>query len=119
MFLLSEKREEAINNISKGLNLILDNDYDVTILLETMAGKGNEMGKTFEELKAIMAHNRDEEIEHACMTLEWLRRNMGAWDEELKTYLFTTGPITQIEGQAEEKIETSNIENGLNIGKMK
>ena len=29
-----------------------------------------------EELKAIMAHNRDEEIEHACMTLEWLRRNM-------------------------------------------
>mgnify|MGYP002663449067 CR=1 FL=1 len=72
-----------------------------------------------EELKAIMAHNRDEEIEHACMTLEWLRRNMGAWDEELKTYLFTTGPITQIEGQAEEKIETSNIENGLNIGKMK
>lgn len=47
-------REEAINNISKGLNLILDNDYDVTILLETMAGKGNEMGKTFEELKAII-----------------------------------------------------------------
>lgn len=47
-------REEAINNISKGLNLVLDNDYDVTILLETMAGKGNEMGKTFEELKAII-----------------------------------------------------------------
>ena len=47
-------REEAINNISKGLNLILDNDYDVTILLETMAGKGNEMGKRFEELKAII-----------------------------------------------------------------
>ena len=47
-------REEAINNISKGLNLILDNDYNVTILLETMAGKGNEMGKTFEELKAII-----------------------------------------------------------------
>lgn len=47
-------REEAINNISKGLNLILDNDYNVTILLETMAGKGNEVGKTFEELKAII-----------------------------------------------------------------
>ena len=47
-------REEAINNISKGLNLILDNDYNLTILLETMAGKGNEMGKTFEELKAII-----------------------------------------------------------------
>lgn len=47
-------REDAINNISKGLNLILDNDYDVTILLETMAGKGNEVGKTFEELKQII-----------------------------------------------------------------
>ena len=47
-------REEAIKNIAKGLNLILDNDYNVTILLETMAGKGNEVGKTFEELKQII-----------------------------------------------------------------
>lgn len=47
-------REEAINNISGGLNLILDNDYDVTILLETMAGKGNEIGRSFEELKSII-----------------------------------------------------------------
>ena len=47
-------RDEAINNIAKGLNLILDNDYNVIILLETMAGKGNEIGKTFEELKAII-----------------------------------------------------------------
>ncbi len=29
----------------------------------------------------ILEHNRDEEIEHACMTLEWLRRNMAGWDE--------------------------------------
>lgn len=47
-------REEAIINISDGLNLILDNNYDVKILLETMAGKGNEIGKTFEELKEII-----------------------------------------------------------------
>ena len=47
-------REEAINNISNGLNLILDNNYDVTILLETMAGKGNEIGRSFEELKSII-----------------------------------------------------------------
>lgn len=47
-------REEAVKNIAKGLNLILDNDYDVTILLETMAGKGNEVGKTFEELSSII-----------------------------------------------------------------
>lgn len=47
-------REEAITNISDGLNLILDNNYDVKILLETMAGKGNEVGKSFEELKEII-----------------------------------------------------------------
>ena len=72
-----------------------------------------------EELKAIMAHNRDEEIEHACMTLEWLRRNMDGWDEELKTYLFTSGPITSIEGQEQASDAPSNSGNGLNIGKMK
>ena len=47
-------REIAIKNIYDGLNLILDNDYDVTILLETMAGKGTEIGKSFEELKLII-----------------------------------------------------------------
>ncbi|MFP4376237.1 MAG: encapsulin-associated ferritin-like protein [Spirochaetales bacterium] len=48
-------------------------------------------------LKSVLAHNRDEEIEHACMALEWLRRNMPGWDEQLKTYLFTDKPITEIE----------------------
>ena len=47
-------RESAIKNISDGLNLILDNNYDVKILLETMAGKGNEIGKSFEEIKQII-----------------------------------------------------------------
>ena len=50
-----------------------------------------------EELKAILAHNRDEEKEHAAMILEWLRRNDDAFAEELKTYLFTEGKITEIE----------------------
>ncbi len=45
------------------------------------------------ELAGIMAHNRDEEIEHACMTIEWLRRNMPGWDEELRNYLFKEGSI--------------------------
>ena len=47
-------RDIAINNIIKGLNLILDNYYNVTICLETMAGKGNEIGKTFEEINRII-----------------------------------------------------------------
>lgn len=51
---VNTSKEEAINNISNGLNLILNNNYDVMILLETMAGKGNEIGRDFEELKKII-----------------------------------------------------------------
>jgi hypothetical protein len=50
-----------------------------------------------EELREILAHNRDEEKEHAAMVLEWIRRNDGAFAEELKTYLFTEERITEIE----------------------
>jgi uncharacterized protein len=46
-----------------------------------------------EALKAILAHNRDEEIEHAAMVLEWLRRNNDVFDEQLRKFLFTSGPI--------------------------
>ena len=47
--------DEGISNIIKALNFVLDNDNtNVTILLETMAGKGSEVGKSFEELKAII-----------------------------------------------------------------
>ena len=36
------------------------------------------------------------------MTLEWLRRNMPGWDEQLRTYMFTSGDITMIEDVAEK-----------------
>ena len=49
------------------------------------------------QLRAIIAHNMEEEIEHATMTLEWIRRKLPKLDETLKTYLFTTGEITDIE----------------------
>ncbi|MBD3168854.1 MAG: ferritin [candidate division Zixibacteria bacterium] len=41
-----------------------------------------------EELKRILAHNRDEEKEHAAMLLEWIRKNDSAFSDELKEYLF-------------------------------
>ena len=53
------------------------------------------------ELAAILAHNRDEEKEHAAMTLEWLRRHDPKLDEHLRTYLFTTGSILATEVEAE------------------
>lgn len=51
------------------------------------------------ELKRILAHNRDEEKEHAAMVLEWIRRRDPKMDHELRDNLFKTGPIT---GQHED-----------------
>jgi len=71
-----------------------------------------------EELRAVIEHNRDEEIEHATMTLEWLRRHMPHWNEQLERYLFTTGPIALDDEAASpdgEKIDPG----GLRIGAVK
>lgn len=46
-----------------------------------------------EDLQAILAHNRDEEKEHAAMLLEWIRRQDSTFDKELKDYLFTDRTI--------------------------
>ncbi|MEL5847910.1 MAG: encapsulin-associated ferritin-like protein [Candidatus Igneacidithiobacillus chanchocoensis] len=51
-------------------------------------------------LKAVLAHNRDEELEHAAMVLEWLRRKLPRLDKELQEYLFTEGSITGHEAEA-------------------
>lgn len=51
---VSITKEEGINNIINALNIILDNEYDVTICLETMAGKGNEVGSNLLEIKNII-----------------------------------------------------------------
>ena len=48
---------------------------------------------TDDDLKVILAHNRDEEKEHAAMVLEWIRRQDPSFDKELKDYLFKDGPI--------------------------
>ncbi len=45
------------------------------------------------ELRAILAHNRDEEKEHAAMVLEWIRRHDERFSKELTDYLFTDKPI--------------------------
>jgi uncharacterized protein len=54
------------------------------------------------QLRRILEHNRDEEIEHAIMGLEYLRRVSPVFNEHMKTYLFTEGEITEIEEQQEK-----------------
>ena len=52
------------------------------------------------ELKAILLHNAKEELEHACMVLEWIRRNDAETDSQLREYLFKTGSIAGHEEEA-------------------
>jgi hypothetical protein len=54
-----------------------------------------------EALRAILLHNMREEMEHASMLLEWIRRRNADFAGHLKTYLFTETPITGIEKAVE------------------
>jgi len=77
---------------------------------------------TDSELAAILAHNRDEEKEHAMMLLEWLRRHDPVLDEHMKTYLFTEGPVTGIEAASEGGASgggTSDARGALGLGGMR
>jgi uncharacterized protein len=75
------------------------------------------------DLKAVIEHNRDEEIEHAVMALEWIRRRFSQFDQVLRTYLFTTVPITTVEQAAgADGPGTGGMApdlGSLNIGSMK
>jgi hypothetical protein len=76
-------------------------------------------------LRAILEHNRDEEKEHASMVLEWLRRTDPKFAEHMKTYLFTEGPITEIEIEAEHGGDqggapaTASGDGSLGIGSLR
>lgn len=67
-------------------------------------------------LKAILAHNRDEEKEHAMMVLEWLRRNDGKFDETMRTYLFQEGSITDLE---EREKSGGDAPRSLSVGSLR
>ena len=73
------------------------------------------------ELKKILAHNRDEEKEHAAMTLEWLRRHDAGWQEQLRNYLFTDKPILEVEEaiDAAEHGDEASADGSLGIGSLK
>ena len=72
-------------------------------------------------LAAILAHNRDEEKEHAAMVLEWLRRHDAVIDKQLHTYLFTEEPVTEVEAIAEAADGSAGgpSDGSLGIGSLK
>jgi len=69
-----------------------------------------------EDLAAVLAHNRDEEKEHAAMTLEWLRRRDPVLDGHLRTYLFTEESIVAEEREAEA---ASGGDGSLGVGSLR
>ena len=61
------ERNHAISNIIKGLNIVLDDNHNVIICLETMAGKGTEVGKSFEEIKFIIDNIKNRSKIGVCL----------------------------------------------------
>ena len=105
---------EKTKNITRGLKTLME-EVEATMYYQQRVDVTDNI-----ELKEIMAHNRDEEIEHACMTLEWLRRNMDGWDKELRTYLFTEGSLLDVEDRAESSGDNkTDSGESLNIGDLK
>jgi hypothetical protein len=79
-----------------------------------------------EALRGILLHNMREEMEHASMVLEWIRRNNSDFAGHLKTYLFTSVPILEVEKAAEGQGETpaavrspAKAEGGFTVGPLK
>jgi uncharacterized protein len=53
-------------------------------------------------LRGILLHNANEEVEHAMMILEWIRRNNPVFDQNMREYLFKEGDIVATEHGAGE-----------------
>lgn len=110
-----EELSQADRDISRALNSLKEEIEAVDWYHQRAAATQNP------DIRAIITHNRDEEIEHAVMMIEWLRRTMPEWDEALKIYLFTEAPITEVEEAAAggEGSPDTPSGGGLGIGSLK
>ncbi|QNO15446.1 hypothetical protein HYG86_12060 [Alkalicella caledoniensis] len=106
-----EQLDEKTKNISKAI-ISLREELEAVDYYNQRVATTNDP-----ELKRILEHNRDEEIEHAAMAIEWLRRNMPVWDEELRSCLFKEGPIVGQHGH--EEPESTEEAKGLLVGDLK
>ncbi len=71
------------------------------------------------QLKDVLLHNKNEEIEHATMLLEWMRRHNDHFNEMMRKYLFTEQPIAGIEKGAETNEPAAPVIETLGVGSMK
>lgn len=70
-------------------------------------------------LREILAHNRDEEQEHAAMVLEWIRRHDPDFDRHLREYLFTEGSIVRREVAIAESADTNGARPKASVGSLR
>jgi hypothetical protein len=68
-----------------------------------------------DSLKAVLVHNRNDEMEHAMMLLEWLRRAIPGFDLQMKKFLFTFGSITELAAAAKPATTDGT---GLGMGNL-
>src|SRR5215468_2905266 len=90
--------------------------------LEAIDWYGQRMDVTHDEqLRRTLAHNRDEEKEHACMVLEWIRRHDAVFDAHLRRYLFSSGEIADEEDEADARGGSDDAKSGgsLSIGSLR
>lgn len=73
-----------------------------------------------EELRAILVHNQKEEMEHAMMTLEWIRRRSQKFDEATRRFLHSEGPIVRQEEEAKDGATSDEVaDRSLELGSLK
>jgi hypothetical protein len=71
------------------------------------------------ELRAILAHNRDEEQEHAAMVLEWIRRHDPGFERHLREYLFSEGSIVRRETASDKEPDTNGARPKVSVGSLR
>jgi ferritin-like protein len=73
------------------------------------------------QLKAILLHNMREEMEHSAMLIEWLRREYGDFDRQLREHLFNDASvIAEDEDNDEPAGQTTAYDSGTStIGSLK
>lgn len=71
------------------------------------------------QLKDVVLHNKNEEVEHATMVMEWIRRHNDHFNQMMRKYLFTDQPITGIEKGADAGGPAPLVAETLGIGSMK
>jgi len=72
------------------------------------------------ELRRLLEHNRNEEMEHAAMLVEWFRRHEPAWDERLRRVLFSTKPLgPELDAAEGDKSPSVSAGRGLGVGALR